>query len=200
MGRDRGARRQLTGGWRLFLTALVVMGALSGVFSAPARVGVEKHARSVELVLDYKGAAELSRESGVPLERVLLALKEAGVTSLAVPEYTLADAVGSGDVSLLGASELLTYSRLAGYLVQTGLAGGLMRGLDPYALDPAFGPANSYVLVDEGSRARALLDLLAEMGIAAPLTGGAPGTLKVYRISLDQARAAQLSLGLSPDA
>lgn len=96
--------------WRFFgvLTwAMLAIGAALSLGVALERYRVEESYRTVELALDYRGAAALAAQEGLPVEEVLARFRREGVTSLGVEEYTLEDAVRLGAASVAWGTDLL---------------------------------------------------------------------------------------------
>lgn len=82
--------------WLLILLLAASLGASAWV--AVQRLGVERANRRVELVLDYYETERLAEAVGRPAREVVAAFREAGVTALAVGEYTVDDYLRGGNV------------------------------------------------------------------------------------------------------
>jgi hypothetical protein len=128
--------------YRLILTLALVAGLLASLYVAVVRVRHEHNARRVEIVMDYPDFSALARSYGYNEEQLLIALRRAGLTSLAVSEELGSNVdAGTGAVLLSGA-QLIAQARLAP-LAEPTLAQlarrGLLRSDDLYLLiyDPA---------------------------------------------------------------
>jgi len=85
---------------------------LAAIFVAVYRVHVESQARRVELVMDYPDFSALARSYGYDELAFLVALRRAGLTSLAVPEE-LGSGINSGSgAMLLPGQSLIDSARL----------------------------------------------------------------------------------------
>lgn len=80
---------------------LLAVGLAASLAQVARRAAVEGASRSVELVVDYEQFAELARREGMAPVDLLLRLKEAGVTSVGVPELTLKELRLQGRAALL---------------------------------------------------------------------------------------------------
>jgi hypothetical protein len=68
---------------------LLTVGLLASLWTAARRIVVERAARTVELTVDLEQLKSVALGAGVPLPEALEALKNAGVTSIAVEERSL---------------------------------------------------------------------------------------------------------------
>lgn len=93
------------------LLGLIVLGLISALFIGYERNRIEQASKTVEILMEYEGLAKLARQSGKPVDEVLLAFKERGVTSLAVYETTLQKLEANGLVTLALGSELINARR-----------------------------------------------------------------------------------------
>lgn len=96
------------------LYALLAAGVLAGLFAASKRYGVEQKNRRVELALEYSEVKQLAQLSGQPFDAVLRRFKEAGATSLAITEDTLASLETQGELHVQqwsGVGATVTVSR-----------------------------------------------------------------------------------------
>jgi hypothetical protein len=99
--------------YRLILTLALVVGLLASLYVAVVRVHHERNARRVELVMDYPDFAALARSYGYDEEQLLIALRRAGLTSLAVSEELGANINGGTGAVLLAGPQLIAQARLA---------------------------------------------------------------------------------------
>ena len=68
------------------LYVLIAIGVIAGLIGAGGRYRVEQQNRAVEIAVDYSDALQLSLAAHKPFVQTLHALKESGVTSLAIAE------------------------------------------------------------------------------------------------------------------
>ena len=85
---------------RNLLIALLVIGILASVYVAFERVRVESQNRAVEIVLDYDEITDLAAATGRTPMDIMREFKKAGVTSVAITERTVKEAVDAGDIHL----------------------------------------------------------------------------------------------------
>ena len=91
---------------------MLAVAFLAAIFVAVYRVHVESQARRVELVMDYPDFSALARSYGYDELAFLVALRRAGLTSLAVPEE-LGSGINSGSgAMLLPGQSLIDSARL----------------------------------------------------------------------------------------
>jgi hypothetical protein len=128
--------------YRLALTVALVVGLLASLYVAAFRAHEERDSRRVEIVMDYPDFSALARSYAYNEEQFLVALRRAGLTSLAVSEE-LGGSVNSGTAALLlPGAQLIDQARLSP-LREPTLAGlarrGELRADDLYLLvyDPA---------------------------------------------------------------
>lgn len=89
------------GAWvRRLCWALLAAGLAAASIQASRRAAVEEAARPVELVADYEKFAQLARREGLDPLQLLARLREAGVTSVGVPELTLKELQVQGRAAL----------------------------------------------------------------------------------------------------
>lgn len=74
---------------RRILCSLVALGAVVGLYGAALRFSAEANNRRVEVAVDMGEVHKLAVAEGIPVPAVLSALKEAGVTSVAISEDTI---------------------------------------------------------------------------------------------------------------
>jgi len=175
---------------RWSLGVLMGGGLLAAVGMAGARWRVEQGNRLVELVADYDEIVDLATDTGVPLDTVLQRLQQAGLTSVAVSEETVAQLLSAGKVEVTGEVEVR-----------------------PEFLGPADG-RNLFLTTSDRNRFERLLNHLQHKypaGVVTPLTplvppkkGAAPAQLAgppwILRIQEDQGRLNQVGLGLPWEA
>jgi hypothetical protein len=82
------------------ISAVLVVALLAALYVALYRARVESQARRVEIALDYSDFAALARSYGYDQLQFLIALRRAGLTSLAIPEE-LGSGINSGSGALL---------------------------------------------------------------------------------------------------
>ena len=99
--------------YRLILTVALVLGVIAALFVAAYRAKEERASRRVELAMDYPDFSALARSYAYNEEQLLVALRRAGLTSLAVSEELGAN-VNSGTAAvLLPGAQLIAQARLA---------------------------------------------------------------------------------------
>ncbi len=86
---------------KALLIALVIVGLVAALYVAAERVKVESRNRAVELVVDYGELAGIQAATGKPVMDILSSLKQSGVTSVAISEQTMQDAIEEGLVTVL---------------------------------------------------------------------------------------------------
>jgi hypothetical protein len=106
---------------RRLALAVLCVGMIAALLVAFMRAREERHARRVEIAMDYLDFSTLARSYGYDEAQLLIALRRAGLTSLAIPEE-LGSAIGaSGDSELIAGADLMNQYRL-GELKQPALA------------------------------------------------------------------------------
>lgn len=105
MGSNGGHKRFGLPRWLLAL--LVATGLATAGWVVVQRLELERANRSVELVLDYPEAARLAQAVGKPVRYVLAEFRAAGITTLAVNEYTVADYLRGGNVVAVAGRDLV---------------------------------------------------------------------------------------------
>jgi hypothetical protein len=99
--------------YRFALTLVLALGLVASLLVATLRVRKELGARRVEIAMDYTDFNALAQSYGYDEAQLLVALRRAGLTSLAVSEE-LGAAVDSGtDALLLSGAQLISQARLA---------------------------------------------------------------------------------------
>jgi len=99
--------------YRLVLTAALVVGLLAALFVAAYRAKEERDSRRVELAMDYPDFSALARSYAYNEEQFLVALRRAGLTSLAVSEELGANVDSGTAAVLLPGAQLIAQARLA---------------------------------------------------------------------------------------
>lgn len=89
------------------LAPLVALLVLAGTWTAWRRQGVERANRTVELVLDYYETSRLAEAVELPPAEVVARFREAGITTLAVGEYTMADYLRGGSIVAVRGRDLV---------------------------------------------------------------------------------------------
>src|SRR5690606_15759751 len=108
--RPHGHRWVTAGLWLVLLAATVAVLPV-----AADRWRLEAQSRHVELVADWDGVRALARQTGRSVEAVLAGWRDAGVGSLALPPYRLADVGRHGeDYFLISGLELVRWRWMAG--------------------------------------------------------------------------------------
>ena len=113
--------------YRRILLILLAVGLAAAAYVAVRRVHHELQARNVEIVMDDADFVSLARSYGYDQRAFLLALKRAGLTSLAVAEELGGGISASGNAVVYAGTTLIAQSRLApladpvlGQLARTG--------------------------------------------------------------------------------
>lgn len=78
------------------LWTVILIAAVAALITAGQRWLVERPNRTVEIVYDYYGLQQLSREAGIPLEQLLGDLKAAGVETIALQAESLGERMLAG--------------------------------------------------------------------------------------------------------
>lgn len=113
---------------RRVVAALLIIGLVASGYVAVQRYRVEAKNRAVEIVVDWDEVQQLAAATGNSPERVLNRFKKAGVTSVAITEQTVRDAISNGLITIEPNSKILIsepYSRRITDYLQ-----GLMPGRD----------------------------------------------------------------------
>jgi hypothetical protein len=99
--------------YRLILSAILGVALLAALYVAVVRERKEAGSRRVEIAMDYSDFAALAQSYGYDREQLLIALRRAGLTSLAVSEE-LGGNVNSGTAAVVFAGQqLIAQARLA---------------------------------------------------------------------------------------
>lgn len=94
------------------LIFLIAAGAFVGLISSYKRVVIESKNSSVELAVDYSDVQKLSLREGLSVDELLLKLKNAGVTSIALTEDTLDKLELDGSVAWITGHEFETLAKI----------------------------------------------------------------------------------------
>lgn len=84
-------------GKRVVLIALLIVGLLASGFVAVQRYRAESRNKAVEIVVDWDEVQQIAAATGKSPADVLKRFKAAGVTSVAITQETLKDAIQNGD-------------------------------------------------------------------------------------------------------
>jgi hypothetical protein len=107
------------------LTTLLALGVLGAAWTLANRHAVEMRNRAVEIAVDYTEVAQLAGASGLTVPQTLARLKQAGATSVAIQERTMADVMTSGEAWVVPDREFTTIetgsSRVWGAIRRSGL-------------------------------------------------------------------------------
>ena len=98
--------------YRLALTALLVIGLLAALYVVAVRAKAERASRRVELTMDYTDFSALARSYAYNEEQFLVALRRAGLTSLAVYEELGANVNAGTSAILVPGAQLMAQARL----------------------------------------------------------------------------------------
>ncbi|HEY9086145.1 MAG TPA: DUF5693 family protein [Candidatus Tyrphobacter sp.] len=96
-----------------FAALLLALGLLASLAVGAFRLRTEAHARRVELAMDYSDFLQLARSYDYDPAAFLIALRRAGLTSLALTEELGSDIGANGDAYAATGGMLLAQSRLA---------------------------------------------------------------------------------------
>ncbi len=84
------------------LALLIVVALAAAVVLAAGRIQIEQTNRTVELIIDADDARQVATAAGLSLPALLVELKAAGATALAVREMTLEELVQAGRLVAMG--------------------------------------------------------------------------------------------------
>jgi hypothetical protein len=133
--------RSFSFGDRRLALALLTLGMIAALAVAVFRARYEHRADRVEIAMDYLDFSTLARSYGYNETQFLIALRRAGLTSLAVPEELGSAIDASGSAQLVAASDLANAYRLGGLrepaLLARARAGTLGTGAYLIVDDPA---------------------------------------------------------------
>jgi hypothetical protein len=177
--------------YRLFLTLVLLAALLAAAYVAAKRERRELGARRVEIAMDYTDFAAMATAYGYNQEQLLVALRRAGLTSLAVSEE-LGSALGSGSSAVAFSGQQLIAAVRLGALADPALARLVRTG--------AARPDEIYLVVFEpGALSRYRENLAMHLGPHAvrTLRAAAPALLAV-RSQLDYFDSLGLGLPAEP--
>ncbi|MBD5634937.1 MAG: hypothetical protein IAI49_10700, partial [Candidatus Eremiobacteraeota bacterium] len=113
--------------YRLVLASILAVSLLAALYVAMVRARKELASRRVEIALDYSDFAALAQSYGYDQEQLLVSLRRAGLTSLAVSEELGGSIDGGTTALLLPGQQLIGQSKLQ-QLSQPALAALAKRG------------------------------------------------------------------------
>lgn len=128
-------------GKRVAIVALLVLGLLASGYVAVQRYRTESKNKAVELVVDWDEVQQMAAASGTTPVEVLRRFKAVGITSVAVSQETLKDAIDNGQVTP-GSNGALTIDARSARRIMPYLDGILPRS--PFMLPPLVKAADSY--------------------------------------------------------
>ena len=99
--------------YRLVLTAVLVLALVAAFYVAVVRERREISSRHVEIAMDYGDFAALAQSYGYDKGNFLIALRRAGLTSLAIGEELGGNINAGSSATLYGGQQLISQSRLA---------------------------------------------------------------------------------------
>lgn len=192
MRRDRLSQATVgRGRLPLWLLILLLVGALGAAgWVAGRRLGVEGHHRTVELVLDYPETSRLAQAVGRPPREVVAAFQAAGVTTLAVGEYTVVDYLRNGNVVAVPGRELVADQAL-GRPAPAFLTELRRQGL--------FHPHSVYLLAANAAAGREFEAALARRFTPREVTRRVVSGRVVWEVPRDLEWLLGQNLGLAPD-
>ncbi|GAC1308966.1 MAG: DUF5693 family protein [Vulcanimicrobiaceae bacterium] len=142
--------------YRTILTAILALALLAAAYVAIVRERNERDSRRVEIAMDYGDFATLAQSYGYDKKNFLIALRRAGLTSLAIPEELGASINAGSTAYALSGQSLLSQARL-GSLREPSLAA--------LAASHRLSPDEIYLIVFEpGEVARYRTGLAAHLG------------------------------------
>ncbi len=139
--------------YRLALSIVLGLALLAALYVAVVRERKELGSRRVEIALDYQDFAALAQSYGYDQEQFLIALRRAGLTSLAVSEELGGNLNGGTTAALLPGQQLIAQSKL-GQLTEPTLAA--------LAKHAALSPDELYLVVFDPSAVARYRTALAE--------------------------------------
>ena len=98
--------------YRLALTAILGLALLAALYVAVVRERKELASRHVEIAMDYTEFAALAQSYGYDQEQFLIALRRAGLTSLAISEELGGNVNGGSAATVLPGQQLVAQARL----------------------------------------------------------------------------------------
>ncbi len=92
---------------------VLIVALLASLVVAAFRFSIERHSRHVEIAMDYNEFNQFARANNYNQVSLLIALRRAGLTSLALSEELGADLPGSDHASVLSGSQLTAAAALS---------------------------------------------------------------------------------------
>ncbi|MDI6869896.1 MAG: DUF5693 family protein [Bacillota bacterium] len=172
------------------LGLLVAVGLAAAGWVTGQRLEVERANRTVELVLDYPETSRLAQAVGKPVREVVAEFKTAGITTLAVGEYTVADYLRNGNVVAVTGRDLVA-GELLGRPLPPLFAELRRRGL--------FHPRSVYLLAANRPAEREFDAALARRFGPETVHRRVIGGRVVWEIARDLDWLLGQNLGLAPD-
>jgi len=99
--------------YRLVLTAVLAVALLAALYVAYTRERRELASRHVEIAMDYGDFSAVSQSYGYDKANFLVALRRAGLTSLAISEELGGNINGGSTANVYGGQQLISQARLA---------------------------------------------------------------------------------------
>ncbi len=99
--------------YRLTLTALLALALLAALYVVYVRERRELASRHVEIAMDYGDFAAVSQSYGYNRETFLVALRRAGLTSLAISEELGGNINSGATATVVGGQQLISQARLS---------------------------------------------------------------------------------------
>ncbi len=96
-----------------FAAGILLVALLACCVVAVLRIRTEIHARRVEIAMDYSDFAQLARSFDYRADAFLIALRRAGLTSLAVSEQLGSNLGNDGSTTVMTGAQILNGARLA---------------------------------------------------------------------------------------
>ena len=96
-----------------YAALILAVALLASLAVAAFRFQIERHTRGVEIAMDYNDFIQLARSYDYKPDAFLIALRRAGLTSLALSEELGANVGDDGDVQMLTGTQLLDQARLS---------------------------------------------------------------------------------------
>ncbi len=139
--------------YRLALSIVLGLALVAALYVAAVRERKELGARRVEIAMDYQDFSALAQSYGYDQEQFLVALRRAGLTSLAVSEELGGNLDGGTTAALLPGQQLIAQAHLAPIADPT---------LAALAKRAALSPNELYLVIFDASAVRRLRQALTE--------------------------------------
>lgn len=107
MGMVRHRRVQGGAVWKRALIGLILLGVLAALRVALSRSAQEAGYRTVEVIVDGDSVVQVAQWAGVNGDELFATLRDLGVTSVAVTERRVEDALAAGQIALVRPGELV---------------------------------------------------------------------------------------------